>query len=115
MQKPSTATVAHVVVDDEVSRRRLEIAELEVVVEVGQRTPSALDGSSARTHLGRRAGERLGRAHREPVRREPAAEVVEQRADAHDVGVQHDARTRGMPSGRAWIASTVDAVDARGS
>ena len=56
-------------------------------------------------HLDRRAGERLGRAHREPVRRESAAQVVEQRAHPHDVGVQHE------PGDGHAVGPGVDGVD----
>ena len=44
--------------------------------------------------LGRDAGERLDRAHREAVGREAAGHVVEQRPQPADVGVQHDAGAR---------------------
>ena len=51
-------------------------------------------GASGVAHLARRARERLRRAHREAVRGQATAEVVEQRAHAHDVGVQDEARPR---------------------
>ena len=106
MQKPRTATSRDVVVHHEVVGRGLEVAELQVVVEL-RRVPLPRRGLLVGAHVGRRARERLGRAHREAVRGEAAAQVVEQRPDAHDVGVQHDAG-----DGHA-VGTRVDRVDGR--
>ena len=57
----------------------------------GARTPSApSDRSAARTSAGARVNG-SGQHTAKPLRREPATQVVEQRTDAHDVGVQRDA------------------------
>ena len=102
MQNPRTATSRHVVVDDEVVGRALEVPDLDLVLEV-------LDLVEARRRVEVVAvvdvRERLGRAHREPVGREPPAQVVEQRADAHDVGVEHE------PDRRQAVGPGVDRVD----
>ena len=56
MQNPSTATSRDVVVHDEVVGRGLEVAELQLVVELPSRTPCAPSGRrSARTSTGARA------------------------------------------------------------
>ena len=46
--------------------------------------------------------ERLDHAHREPVRREAAGHVLEQRPQAHRCRDAARRPARGMPSGRAW-------------
>ena len=96
--------LAHVVVHDEVVGRGLEVADLQVVVEL-RHVRHARRRVRVGAHLDRRAGERLGRAHREAVRGEPAAQVVEQRPHPHDVGVQHE------PADGHAVGPGVDGVD----
>ena len=96
--------LAHVVVHDEVVGRGLEVADLQLVVELRDVAhPRRRVGVAA--DLDRRAHERLGRAHREPVGGEAAAQVVEQRPHAHDVGVQHE------PGDGHAVGAGVDGVD----
>ena len=106
MQNPSTADLAHVVVHHEVVGRGLEVADLQVVVEL-RHVRHARRRVGVGPHLDRRPGERLGRAHREAVGGEAPAEVVEQRADPHDVGVQHE------PGDGHAVGPGVDRVDGR--
>ena len=103
----------HVVLDHEEVGRALEHVELLGVVEILHGGEPLLDRCQV---LLRDAGERLDRAHGEPVRREAARHVVEERPQPADVGMEHDAR-RGMPSGRACTAgtSTVSSVSVTGS
>ena len=104
--EPEHRDLAHVVVHDEVVGRGLEVADLQVVVEL-RHVRHARRRVRLGPHLDRRAGERLGRAHREAVGGETAAQVVEQRADAHDVGVQHE------PGDGHAVGPGVDGVDGR--
>ena len=106
MQNPSTRDLAHVVVHHEVVGRGLEVADLQVVVEL-RHVRHARRRVRLGPHLDRRPGERLGRAHREAVGGETTAEVVEQRADAHDVGVHHE------PGDGHAVGPGVDGVDGR--
>ena len=91
----------------------LEHVELLGVIEVLHGGEPLLDRCQV---LLRDAGERLHRAHGEPVRREAARHVGEERPQPADVGMEHDARG-GMPSGRACTAgtSTVSSVSVTGS
>ena len=104
MQKPMHRDFAHVVVHDEVVGRDLEVAELQVVVEL-LHVAHARGRIRGRHDLDRRPCERLGGAHREAVGGEAAAEVVEERTHSHDVGVQHE-----TAFGNA-VGTGVDGVD----
>ena len=76
---------------EQVGRTR-EHLELLVIVEPGNGCESLLDGRAS--ILRWNTGERLDRAHREPVRREPAGHVLEERPQPADVGMEHDAGAR---------------------
>ncbi len=67
-----------------------QVGELHVVVELGQ-VGEARVGMGGVAHDGGGAGERVRAAHRVAVGGDAAAQVVEERADAHEVGV-HDER-----------------------
>ena len=104
--EPHDRDLAHVVVHDEEVGRDLEVAELEVVVELLHVT-HARGRIRGRHHVDRRTRERLGGAHREPVRGETTAEVVEERPQSHDVGMQDETAFREA------VGSGVDRVDER--
>jgi hypothetical protein len=88
---------------EEVARAH-EVAQLGGVVEPGDALHAAR-GVETGALLRRDARERLDRHDRDAVGGEPAGDLVEQRAHAHEVGVQHQAEL-----GRA-VGLGVDGLD----
>jgi len=91
--EPEDRDAVDAVVGREESGRGGEIAELHVVVHL-LHVRHAHRRIRGLAHLGREAGERLGAHDGEPVRGEPAAEILEQVADAEHVGMHNETGVR---------------------